>query len=77
MVSIRYGRSIATYDSNGWTSSDRSLAEMLNALGLNQHVSPADGRPDLAVARKAIAQLRAGEIVEISVDASMPAGTVY
>jgi hypothetical protein len=74
MVSIRYGRHIATYDSNGWTSSDRAFAEMLNALRLGPESGSIDADPHVAVAKLAIARLRAGEIVKISSEPSALAG---
>jgi hypothetical protein len=63
MVLIRYGHYIAAYDVNGWSSSDPGLAEMLNALRVPANIEPNQDR-ELAVARNAIALLRAGEIIE-------------
>jgi hypothetical protein len=64
MVSIRYGRYIATYDGNRWYSTDAGLAEMLNALRVPPDVAFGQSDRDLAIARNAIALLRAGEIIE-------------
>jgi hypothetical protein len=63
MVSIRYGDYIATYDANGWCSSDPGLAEMLNALRVPAEIALAQGDRHLAIAKNAIAQLRAGEVI--------------
>ena len=65
MVSIRYGRYIATYDENGWRSSDPGLAEMLNALRVPADIELHRDDRHLAVARNAITLLRAGEIIEV------------
>jgi hypothetical protein len=65
MVSIRYGHYIATYDGNGWRSSDPGLAEMLNALRMPADIELHPESRHLAVARNAIMLLRAGEIIEV------------
>ncbi|HVH28808.1 MAG TPA: hypothetical protein VM818_18735 [Vicinamibacterales bacterium] len=65
MVSIRYGHYIATYDENGWSSSHPGLAEMLNALRVPADVELHPDNRHVAVARNAIALLRAGEIIEV------------
>jgi hypothetical protein len=64
MISIRYGRYIATYDGNRWCSIDPGLAEMLNALRVPVDLARDQSDRDLAIARNAIALLRAGEIIE-------------
>lgn len=72
-MTIQNGNDQATFDNSRWTSADPRLEAFLNSIIPIDRISPSVGRPDVFVARDAIARLGDGaKIVTVSTETLPP-----
>jgi len=76
VVKIKIGDTEAAIKNYEWSSKDKKLAKMLNAMLDPLGPSGADPYPDLTAARQAVERL-GGEVVEYDKPTDYPKDTVF